>query len=273
MLTVYFAANHEARKIARMFAQENGCERMTLIVTEIAYYPRDKDASRILCAADRRLSRDGKPVCEERKLFKNDRLNATVSYFGLSSTDEWTFEELLVGFLESNTSPTLEEFANSLLRHLNAIVPKHILRKNASGLHVTGFTDLGVPQFWFIRNIGGMDGAAYINFKEAYWLSEELSSNQAKDWYDAGAKDFTESFQVWYANGDLRSHQPAWVTFDAFVREMEARGLARPPASASDYEKRLRFKMEAIGLYYTIIADEVIVGGGTDTFILPHDGR
>jgi hypothetical protein len=56
--------------------------------------------------------------------------------------------------------------------------------------------------------------------------------------------------------------------FDTFSSLMDARGLAKPPISASDFEKRLRWKMEAIGRYYDIVAEQVIVGGGTDTYIL-----
>jgi hypothetical protein len=168
---------------------------VTLIVTEVAYDPDNKDASRILCAADRRLSLDGVSITEVRKLFKNSRLNATVSYFGLSVTDTnaWTFEEILSKFVQTDTASTLEAFAMSLMLHLTSLIPKHVLKQHASRLHVTGFTDRQVPQLWFIRNIGGLDGLIYKEFKDHYWLSEELSQVHASELYDKTSSDYLKS--------------------------------------------------------------------------------
>jgi hypothetical protein len=242
---------------------------MTLIVSEVNHDPRDKQNCRILCAADRRVSVDGIPTAARRKLFKHDRLNATISYFGLAETSaKMSFEYLLGDFIGSDSSSTIEVMASTLAKRLDSIVPKRLLRKYPSGFHVCGFTDRGIPQFWFIRNIRGLNGLYYADFEDSYTVSEELSQVHARQFYREASKDYSVPFRAWFANGDLRSHGPAWEKFDAFSNEMDLRGLANQPLSASDFEKRLRWKMEAIGLYYDIVADEVIVGGGTDTYIL-----
>ena len=241
---------------------------MTLIVNEIFHDPSDTNRSRILCAADRRISIGGKPLAERRKLFKSDKLNAAASYFGLAETPKETFEAMLQGFIQDDPSNTIESLSQALTDYLNANVPKSLLQRVPSGFHICGFTDDETPQFWFIRNIEGMTGVAYAGFKDHYWRSEELSQVHAKRLYDPQTARYIEPFRAWFANGDLRSHGPAWQIFDMFSNQMDAVGLARAPVSPADFEKRLRWKMEAVGRYYDIVADEPIVGGGTDTFIL-----
>lgn len=244
-------------------------ETMTLIVSEIVYNPGKAEESRILCAADRRIIAGDETKPDRRKLFKSDRLNATASYFGLAEIPrKKSFEQILRDFVRDDQSETIEAFAASLREHLNTIVPKDLLRGYPSGLHVCGFTERGVPQFWFIRNIERMDGFAYAGFKDSYWMSEELSQVHVTHIYNPDTETHSEPFRAWFANGDLRTHGPAWEMFDMFAALMDARGLAKPPSSAAEFEKRLRWKFEAIGRYYDIVADQPLVGGGTDTFIL-----
>ena len=246
---------------------------MTLIVNEIYYDPKHKDATIILCAADKR-SENGQAYKDERKLFKHARFDAAVSYFGLVDTGAgWEMADLLASWTANDSSATLRDFAESLVNQLNALVPKHVLRSQASGIHLCGLNERRVPEFWFIRNIKHMRGLEYHTFEDAYWKSEELSEVHQKAIFDVKTADYTSAFVAWFANGDLRTHRPAWLFFDEFDRHMQANGLASPPESASDLEKRLRWKMLAIGEFYDIIANEQIVGGGVDTFILPHDGK
>jgi hypothetical protein len=241
---------------------------VTLIVNEIFHDPGNTKRSHIICAADRRISVYGKPFAERRKLFRSDKMNATVSYFGLAGTDKITYEEVIGDFVRNSPSRTIEDLARSLTGVLNTTVPKRYLQQAPSGLHVCGFTDTATPQFWFIRNIQGMTGVNYTGFEDHYWCSEELSEVHAKNVYDPQVARYVKPFRAWFANGDLRSHGPAWNMFDKFSEQMDAAGLAPRPASPADLEKRLRWKMEALGRYYDIVADEPIVGGGTDTFIL-----
>jgi hypothetical protein len=248
---------------------------MTLVVTEIAYFPEQKDASYILCAADKRLSdEDGVAHPDEvRKLHKIRHLGATVAFFGLSVSDEggWEFDKWLPDYIDRDSSLTLEAFANGLLNELNNLVPPHILRRKPSGFHVTGFNERRVPEFWYIRNIRDLNGYDYANFQERYWLTEELSGEHWKEHFDAVLRDYRVPLGCWFANGQLRVHGPAWKAFDDFVHEMENRGLVDQPKSPADLERRMRWKMDAIGSFYDIVANEQLVGGGVDTFILPHD--
>jgi len=248
---------------------------MTLVVTEIAYDPRRKDASYILCAADRRLSDEyGNALDEEiRKIHKVRHLGATVAFFGLSVTDDggWEFDKWLPDWISKDNSATLEVFARRLLADLNAIVPPHVLRRRPSGFHVTGFNEKLVPEFWYIRNIRDLNGFEYANFQDRYWVTEELSEVHWKDHFDTASGDYDSARGCWFANGDLRVHGPAWFALDSFVREMEARGLLNRPQSPADLEKRLNWKMKTIGTFYDDLANEQLVGGGVDTFILPYD--
>ncbi len=117
-----------------------------------------------------------------------------------------------------------------------------------------------------------MNGVYYSGFRDYYTCSEELSQEHWKSDYDVTSKTYTKSLLgAWFANGDLRTHRPAWILFDEFVKKMEGAGLVLAPTTHLDLEKRMRWKMEAIGSFYDIVSDEKLVGGGTDTFILTPD--
>jgi len=179
-----------------------------------------------------------------------------------------TLEALIGNFVNTDSSASIEECAQMLMATLTAKVSKDVLRRYASGVHLSGLTSEGVPQFWQIRNIGSMNGFAYTDFRDFYWMSEELSEVHAKAVYDPISGGYTRQFCAWFANGDLRPHQTAWAAFGDFAAKMDAIGLATKPTSPADLEKRLRWKMEALGKYYDIVAQQPLVGGGTDTHIL-----
>jgi hypothetical protein len=72
-----------------------------------------------------------------------------------------------------------------------------------------------------------MDGFPYAGFRESYWMSEELSQVHVGHIFDQGTETYSEPFRAWFANGDLRTHGPAWEMFDTFAALMDARGLAK----------------------------------------------
>jgi hypothetical protein len=251
---------------------------MTLIVNEIYYDRENPGKSRIYSAADRRISCNGSSSGQGKKLFHVDRLNLTVSYFGLAegkvkrARARYSFEELISEFIKQDTSKSIEAFASQLQRHLNDIIPPTLLKKYPSGLHVCGFTPKGIPQMWFITNIGGMDGFFHTNFRPAYSVpSEELSSVHLKSIYDEQSGEPSKSFSISFQNGDLRSFHAAWQLFDIFSQSMDMVGLSRHPSTPAEHAARLVWKMKTIAHYYESVAYQSTIGGKIDVVTLVPD--
>jgi hypothetical protein len=251
---------------------QRGINNVTLIVNEITHDPSDHGKSRIIAAADRRITISGEPPLDHRKLFQIDGLTAAVSYFGIAQAKEYMpalyFESILHDFIESNNDQTISAFAASLKAHLESVVDKSVLVSGVSGLHICGFNGKGVPEFWFLRNSWSMAGLEYHDRRDHYQLSEEISTNQASSLFNTVTGEYSDSFNVWYANGDLQSHQPAWQLLDTFSLMMDRLGLSRAPESPEDFRKRIEWKMRAIGDYYDTVAHKPTVGGDIDTIIL-----
>jgi len=246
---------------------------MTLIVNEIHYDPSDARNSRIISAADRRISVRGSAAGEARKLFLVERLNLTVSYFGLASTRaRKAFEQLAGEFIASDTSKSIADFAHALRNHLNREIDGDWLEKQPSGWHVCGFNEKGVPEMWFIRNIGGMHGLTYTNFQNQYMpATEELSSVHLTGILDESTGRFTQPFWFSFQNGDLRPFRPAWGLLDAFLVAMDAMGLTNAPKVALDHENRIKWKMSTLGLFFDNISFEKVIGGRIDVeTLLPN---
>jgi hypothetical protein len=56
----------------------------------------------------------------------------------------------------------VEAFARALQGELDTAIPKALKLANASGFHICGFNSAGLPELWFVRNIGSMDGILSI---------------------------------------------------------------------------------------------------------------
>jgi hypothetical protein len=242
---------------------------MTLIVNEIRYYPGAPSLSRIIAAADSQITRKGLPIAPCRKLFGIIDLNATVSYFGLADADKSeSFEDLIAAFLLRHSTNDIESFAHALTRELNARVDKAWLVDEPSGLHVCGFTLKGVPEFWFIRNIQGMNRYDYTGFRPEYEVTEELRGQHQRDNYDSTGGEFIQAFGMNFTNGDLRPFHHAWELLDSFVAQMELEHVAVRPTSHSEFLERVKWKMRTIAGFYEGIATEKLIGEPIEAILL-----
>jgi len=213
--------------------------------------------------------RDGVPSASRRKLFEINGLNATVSYFGLAEiNDSVTFEQFLDVFTKDHGASDLEAFANSLTLELCNRVDKDALKKCPSGLHVCGFTASATPEFWFVRNVRGIDDKNYVGFDEVYTATEELRGHHQALNFDESKQDFINQFGMNFANGDLRPFHYAWRLFDLFAENMVSEGVAAQPTSHEDAQKRLEWKMQAIAGFYSSAAIEPSIGGPITTVVL-----
>lgn len=244
---------------------------MTLIVNEIYHDPKDPSRSRIFAAADRRISKLGSPAGEKRKLFLVERLNATISYFGLAQAQAGEyFEDLIPRFIGAHQSASIRQLAVDLRDFMTRNVPRAWLSGNASGFHVCGFTPDGVPQMWYISNIGGMDGFAHVGLTEEYaYAAEQLAlPHHLGPLYDSVTGTYSRGFAYSFQNGDLRSFHDAWPLLDNFAQRMDAVGLTNTPTTPTEHEARLKWKMMTIALFYENVSFQRIIGGDIDTYIL-----
>jgi hypothetical protein len=242
---------------------------MTLIVNEIHFDPRNSNSCRIVSAADRRI-RIGSNICEKRKLFYVERLNVTISYFGLAGMIPGTsFEELLDEFVNADRSTSLSEFAAALWKRLNNTLRKEVLQQHPSGFHVCGFNNKVVPEMWYITNIGGMEGFTYTTFRDHYAKpSEELSTVHLTALFDSTTGSYKGPFAFSFQNGDLRIFRPAWDLLDTLAASMDVIGLSRRAQSPFEHEARLKWKMSTIALFCETISYERIIGGPIDIITL-----
>src|SRR5713101_1322012 len=137
---------------------------MTLITNEI-YMLDGFRRTLLVFAADRRITfPDGTHVAR-RKLFPIRYLDAGISYFGLAEVFPAGKKRYLADWLDNfirNHSgiKTLKAFAFQLRDDLHTVAPPAVLSTNASGFHICGYNAQGLPEFWYLSNIGGMDAFA-----------------------------------------------------------------------------------------------------------------
>lgn len=242
---------------------------MTLIVNEIMYFPGNPGRSLIVAAADSQITENGAPRAPQRKIFQIESLNATVSYFGMVDVNmKESFEDLLARFVISHGTNDIRTFAHALRSEIDMRVDKSRLATRASGLHVCGFNGKGVPEFWFIRNIRGMEGVSYRGFERTYTISEELAEVHQKDNYDAEQHDFRNAFGFSFRNGDLRPLVAAWDLFDEFTKRMVTEGLVDGTTTREGFKNRVEWKMHAIASFYETVAMEHLIGEPITTYML-----
>jgi len=130
---------------------------MTLLLTEVHNHD-DPNNARIVFAADRRITRNGRYADTRKKIFEIPRLNAGIGYFGLAEIGsgkraqpmgEWLGPHLRQG----PTTPTLAAFSSELAHRLNSAVPESHRARVPSGFHIAGFDHIGRIEFWFVRNV------------------------------------------------------------------------------------------------------------------------
>lgn len=245
---------------------------MTLITNEIHMVD---GFSRILLifAADRRLTNlDGSYGGTKQKLFRIPYLEGGVSYFGLATVfpnnrprylSDW-----LRDFITRHSSVrTLSDFAAELRTGLHEVIPENILSKHASGFHICGYNAQGLPEFWFLRNIGGMSGFNYTDLRSRYMEpTADFLDRDAKmlGWDGVNPKSIQNIVQV-YRNGDFRAHAVAFGRLDEVLMEMRSFPDFKPPREPEDW---VRFKFEFIAYFYRKFAKRKVIGTPIDAFCL-----
>src|SRR4030095_370447 len=140
---------------------------MSLVLNEI-HGRGDGLAPFIVAAADRRISNpDGTYHSTRRKLFAVPKIAGAVSYFGLAAFSQRGrlvfLSDWLPTFIRRTPETTPGGFAQALFQELGGLMDSRALASAPSGFHICGFDDCGRPDFWFMSNIGRMNGFAYVD--------------------------------------------------------------------------------------------------------------
>jgi hypothetical protein len=170
---------------------------MTLIINEI-HMLSGFNRTMLLFAADRRLSTlDGSFGALRPKLFRIPHLSGGVSYFGLAKVRNTYLSDWLAAFINKSAHlHTLRDFSVELRNELNMAMPADILRAHFSGFHICGYNQNGIPEFWFLTNIGGMENFQYTNLQPQY--TEPSSDFLGRD---AAALGWTASILTLWLTG------------------------------------------------------------------------
>jgi len=234
--------------------------------------------SLIIAAADRRISRfpDGTYDSTRRKLFKIPYLKGAISYFGLASVFPNGQRQYLSDWLPNfsthqSKAQDLKSFANSLRNELNGIVPSNILKQVPSGFHICGYDMRGFPDFWYLSNIGRMQGFAYIKLKPKYASPKshflDRDARTKFGWDGVNPLSARNGASV-YRNGDFRAHVVAWESLDSIFNQLFQFPDFKPPRTFDQYGEYVKFKFEVIAYLYKKWAKREIIARPIDVLVL-----
>jgi hypothetical protein len=243
---------------------------MTLLITEIHMVNALQNGF-ILHAADRRITLNGKPHRQDRKIFKIRYLNAGVGYFGLADINhKVTFSEWLPNFINKNSDAhSLGQFAERLRNELNRTVNKSLLADQISGLHICGYNAENYPEFWIVRNSETFIDGAYQNLKAKYYCAEEFLARDAKglDFNSVGDGKLVYQRQ-YYINGDVRPFHHLWEPLNQFLAGMFAYEGFKRPKTPEEYSEVAKWKVRVIASFYNHFARKKIIGTPINAFVL-----
>jgi len=126
-------------------------------------------------------------------------------------------------FIRKNSgAQNLGDFSSTLRDELHKIVPSSVLGANASGFHIGGYNAQGIPEFWFLTNIGGMDDFRYKDLAPRYSdpSSDFLRRDAVKLGWDGTNPASVASVIQIYRNGDFRAHVAAWEKLDGMLAQL-----------------------------------------------------
>ncbi len=244
---------------------------MTLLTNEIQV-PANLQQSIIVFAADRRISFLNKFHSLGKKVFRIEYLNAGIGFFGLAevrpSGRKQSMSTWLPHFItQHHHIRSLRDFADALRAELDLVVPNNIKLSNPSGFHLAGFNNQNYPEFWFIRNIGGMNGVRYTNLRDRYFISEDfLSPDAPKQGYNGVAPQVPQPFVRIYRNGDIVAHILAWEKFDDIFEDFFSLPEFKKLRTLSDYVQYVEFKMTLIARIYKRYCNISSIGSPVDVF-------
>lgn len=247
---------------------------MTLVLNE--FHGRGpRLAPLIVAAADRRVSNaDGSYHSTRRKLFALPRVSGAVSCFGLAGFDRQGhhvyFSEWLPAFIARTAAISPGDFARALFQELNPIVGRRLLAGAPSGFHICGFDTQGRPDFWFMSNIGRMDGFEYTDLRPGY--DPPASHLLGRDAPGMRLDPLTGrapvgSLQL-YRNGDFRAHAVASEFIDRALASLGHFPDFQLPTTPAEYGEYVRFKFEVIAHIYKKWAHRKVIGTPIDVLVL-----
>jgi hypothetical protein len=252
---------------------------MTLVWNEIHGMGADRQPL-MIAAADRRISNpDGSYHSTRRKIFKVPRIAGAVSYFGLAAFlhggKQVFLSEWLPSFIHKSRADSIAAFAKELQQSLNAVVPMRHLQVQHSGLHVCGFDTQGRPDFWYISNIGSMQGFEYKDLRTSYAeaASHFLGGNTSGFGLDPATGRAPSGHVQIYRNGDIRVHAVASEALDHALGALQQFPDFRVPRTPAQYGAYVRFKFEVIAYVYKKWAQRQIVARPIDVLVLEAPQR
>jgi len=252
---------------------------MTLIANEIHMYD-GFEKTRLVFAADRQLSTlDGSFGTLRRKLLPIPYLNGAVSYFGLAevfptANRRQYLTDWLTNFIRGNAiSTSLEDFAIRLRSSLHQVIPQNILKTHHSGLHIAGYNQAGIPEFWYLSNIGGMDQFRYTNLHAQYGqpTPDFLHRDAVTLGWDGRNKHSIRNAIWTYRNGDIRAHVSAWEKLDQVLADMLRHSDFNQIRTNDDLKRWTLFKFRFIAGLYKNFAQRSIIGTPIDVICLSHN--
>jgi hypothetical protein len=245
---------------------------MTLITNEIHMLNGFRKTI-LVFAADRRLTYpDGSYAGTRQKLFPIPYLEGGISYFGLALVFPKGKKQYLSDWLQDfinlhSAAKSLRDLSVELRDELHTVIPADILDKTASGFHVCGYNSDGLPEFWYLSNIGGRDGLRYTNLQPRYAEpSPEFLGRDARSLGWDGTDPLTIGNKSYvYRNGDTRSHAVAFERLDQTLVDMLSFPEFKTPERPEDW---VRFKFEFVAYFYRKFAKQKIIGTPIDAFSL-----
>jgi hypothetical protein len=197
-----------------------------------------------------------------------------VSYFGLAGFERQGrrvyFSEWLPAFIARTAAISPGDFAQALFQELNPLVGRRLLAGAPSGFHVCGFDQQGRPDFWFMSNIGRMDGFVYTDLRPgcnppaSHLLGRDAPGMQLDP---LTGRAPVGSVQL-YRNGDYRAHAVASEFIDSALASLGQFPDFRLPRTPAEYGEYVRFKFEVIAHIYKKWARRKVIGTPIDVLVL-----
>jgi hypothetical protein len=253
---------------------------VTLILNEI-HVQNGLNETLLVAAADRRVSNpDGSYNSLQRKLFTVPYHNATISYFGIaevfpSGKREYLSEWLPKYITRQAASSDLKSFAETLRTELHNVLPQGVLQQSPSGFHLCGYNKSGLPEFWSLTNVGGLQGYSHVNFKPQYGSpSEDFLRRDAVEQlgWDRENPASAENKIMIYRNGDFRAHVAVWETLDDAMSKLFQFSDFERPKTPSDYGRYVKFKFEFISYIYKNWTKKNIIARPIDVIVSNSSG-
>ncbi len=226
---------------------------MTLVLNEIHFEDRFEN-SFMIAAADRRITHDDGRFQNSRKVFSLPGIHGAVSFFGLAEVwPEGRREDMspwLGDFVETHADvPDLKTFSESLRDALHEVIPASSLVLTHSGLQICGYTQEGIPDFWFLTNIGGWKQPfVYYNFSDRYGVPTSHFLGRDAKGYGWNGTDRAEvkagGGPHIYRNGDFKQHSVSWGAMDLPLLLLEKNEVIRKPDTAEEYARYFKAKFE-----------------------------